>query len=91
MDQWANTKLSIKLYETHQQNNQTKILYINYIYIYEYYKKIKTKIKMNKQYLPNYVAFFFLSSIKIKFFTWLHKSWITNLIEFKSNIQFICN
>ena len=62
-----------------------------YIYIYEYYKKIKTKIKMNKQYLPNYVAFFFLSSIKIKFFTWLHKSWITNLIEFKSNIQFICN
>ena len=51
-----------------------------YIYIYEYYKKIKTKIKMNKPYLPNYVAFFFLSSIKIKFFTWLHKSWITNLI-----------
>ena len=86
MDQWANNKLSIKLYEAHQENKQTKILYINciyiyiYIYIYEYYKKIKTKIKMNKRYLPNYVAFFFLSSIKIKFFTWLHKSWITNLI-----------
>ena len=75
MDQWANNKLSIKLYEAHQENKN-----IIYIYIYEYYKKIKTKIKMNKRYLPNYVAFFFLSSIKIKFFTWLHKSWITNLI-----------
>ena len=46
MDQWANTKVSIKLYETHQENKQTKILYINYIYIYIYMniiKKLKQK------------------------------------------------